>query len=331
MTRHAKISARLSALVILACGLHAPNCLADGLSVSGSVDLTVVSSYLEGNQLTYNLTGTSLDLTWVTPPQLLSVSVHPLAIGGPQRRWGDPTVWDSPALFFANAVTINQTVTGVTTLPPNVSLFEETANSLKNLGPTEQTLTITPFSVRTLYFTVSLNVEVPLKFNVTLPTGADILMDQSPVILERLTVSSGANLIANSTVIIRHDLTNSGVIAGLGASIGGAFINNSGAMMSVRNLTVDGEFTNTGRITVINGLSRIAPTTNDGPITLAGGQLLFYGGLTDNGGINGYGRLPFSITEHVGITADVSGQTLTIEPAVGPIVINGGADRKSVV
>ena len=319
-------------IFLVTTSLVSDSALAVGPSLKGNANISLSKTTNNQNQVTYTLTGNNLSfLVWNTPVQTFDVGLLPFALDGQQQRWGNPIVWDSPALAFINTANIVETVDGVVTTFPTVLFEQEDIKALQFLGPTEQTLTVTPYKIRFPYepelADISLSVGVPVRFNVTLASGANINQDQSPVTLESLTVASGANLAADS-ITTHHALNNAGSITNLSATVQGDFTNSGSA--TIRSLSVQGAFSNTGTLTfpVNASFYRSQATSNNGTLMLAGvapNALNFSVGLTDYGSIRGYGSIGFNIDEYGTLNADATGQGLVVGGnGWSPIINNHG-------
>ena len=194
---------------------------------------------------------------------------------------------------------------------------------------------------------VSIKAGVDVTFDVTIPSGKEANMDQSPVELENLTNNGILN---NSNATINQNFINTGTLNGLSGSVIGNF-SNSGSTTISSSFSVNGSFNNTGTIIFSqnSSLGRNMTTVNNGPFILDGASLFLPNGLTDNGGISGYGELRTSATLQQGAIANVAGRSLKLgkrfsDPSsaifnnsgtlqalnggiliIGPATINGGS------
>jgi hypothetical protein len=221
----------------------------------------------------------------------LPVSVSQAYLNGSTYYWGSNFyIWNNPALDLVNAVTVVPTVVGIVGLDPDVIPdILPTINTLENAGPTEQTLAISvPLDADGINgFPLNFNVDIGVKYDVTLPTGANIIMDQSNVTVQSLTIENGANLTANNTLDTRGDLVNHGLINNLGGTVEGNFVNDgtgvgTGALIN-STLTIDGSFENTGTVTIVSGgaLTSTNAIANSGDIRLNGGSINASAGFTN--------------------------------------------------
>jgi hypothetical protein len=110
------------------------------------------------------------------------------------------------------------------------------------------------------------------KFNVTIPTGAQVHNDQFQVIVENLTIQNGGAML-EPLATVRQNLTNHGS-GNFGGTVEGNFINDaiaaSGNTANVSgNLVVLGQLQNTGELNVSGLLETDASTGNSGTITVS--------------------------------------------------------------
>ena len=306
---------RIAAIATLACGFCASRCSAQGLSVSGTIAFDFSQQNNPDGSVSYTYLGEDFEnLNIQTPTLTLSVAAIDRSGSGSPLNWSNALSWDSPVLAFQTAVDAVALVDHVDTLV-GLTQVPGDLHALQNEGPTEATFTLKPIRIQYLStFIRDINVGVPIKWDVSIPSGVNISMDQSPVTVQSLTVNSGAALTANSSFDSRTFLSNSGTVSNLGGTIEGDFINNAGASTSIATLNVQGNFSNSGSLTIQSGgsLSRSAATVNSGTITLNGGALNLPGGLTNNGNLDGYSNLQINIENFGGIAANVSGQTMVI-------------------
>src|SRR6185295_7435566 len=80
-------------------------------------------------------------------------------------------------------------------------------------------------------FSIDVSGGVSFKFDVTIPTYANIVMDQA-AILERLAVETDGFLVGNPGMVIRTDLLNSGFIDELAGVVQRDFVNTGRALVT---------------------------------------------------------------------------------------------------
>jgi hypothetical protein len=146
------------------------------LTLEGTINVAY-SSYEDSEGRThYTLDSASadVDLT-INVPLAVPISVRDGALGRPDLLWNDPTIWDNPALVLGNAA--NLIVSG--TNPGAVLNLPEMVDIVRNLGPTSNASTSRSASPQATRSQPRPRASIDLKFDVTIPSGADVIMNQS--------------------------------------------------------------------------------------------------------------------------------------------------------
>jgi hypothetical protein len=231
-----------------------------------------------GDQSFWSYAGHNESLV-LTLPSVLDIS----AIPGPGTlSWADSANWSTFPLN-TSGFTVSQNGNGGFTTTANNG--QANLDVLGGFGPSEST-TITNVAVTnitpsgagpcpTCTFAVYSN-SANTKYNVTLPAGVDMTVDQFAVKVQNLTVNSGANM-ESSPPIIRQNLTNHGS-GNFGGEIQGNLINDalvaSGDVANAVTLTLDGQFQNTGEFHNTAGVFTLQSATgNAGTLEINGGEL----------------------------------------------------------
>ena len=254
------------------------------LSVSGDLGVSFQATGFNesGNPTGYGLVGVNLaDIQLNVAEYTVPIGILPLYRNGQQQIWGDPSIYDNLTLSFANAVDASGTVVNFLGGSVSVSGVNGLIHTLTNLGPTEKDVSVeVPFVSGWTSGFITANANLKLKFDVTLASGANVFMNQSDVTVEKLTVNSGAALIANTNLRVRTDLVNHGLINELGGTIEGNFYNdshfaNGHGTYVTSSLNLQGQLINHGDIWIdgSGGISTARTTNNDGRIVLNGGSL----------------------------------------------------------
>jgi len=289
------IKALKKAVLLLALLVFVARSEGESVTINGDIGLdfsTFADS--DGNFAGWNFTGSPSESLEVDPTSLVTpIGLLPFYRNGTVQYWSDPSIWDNVDLDISNAFNVDTFIVGLFSFAPSIQAGVKAVNTLENLGPTETTLSL-PVPVTSVSiegFALNLNVGFGIRYDVTLDNGSNLIMDQSNVTVQSLTVNSGASLTANSSFDTRTDLINHGLIYNLGGMVEGDLLNDgtatgSGAFIT-NNLTVQGNFTNTGAIEIDSGgaLIRSGATINAGTMRLYGGSLNVAGGLTNVGNI----------------------------------------------
>ena len=145
-------------------------------------------------------------------PLVLPIAVNPLFLNGAPSRWGDPLTWNNLLLVVGNSAAVANNIKGIlrtqrpdgTTSDSTFSVAKtfESLEILGSQGPIERPLTVRqagftagyPSNFDLLPSSVDIGVEGSLvvKWDVTLPSGANTVLDQQPT-LELLEVKSGGH------------------------------------------------------------------------------------------------------------------------------------------
>ena len=152
---------------------------------------------------------------------------------------------------------------------------------------------------------LDLGASATFKFNVTIPTFANVLMDESNITVQSLTVNSGGTLTANSSLDSRTDLVNHGLIYNLGGTIEGNLINDgtsavAGAFIA-NNLTIRGSLLNSGQATWSDGVLTGATFANSGTFSIEPAGTQSQEGKIFEGTLNNTGTV--TMTDQMGLWA----------------------------
>lgn len=265
--------------------------------LSGDLKLNFAEIRDGGGTLTgYRFQGISSSLEFdLNVPVEVPISIKADHLNQP-IFWSDFTAWDNPLLALNPTCKVVSLVGDIATdqIPIKGSL--DLYDALRNLGPTEQTSTIIPIdltpdgpvSLFGVPATFSFNAGLMLKYNVTLPAGANVAIDQKAV-LEKLTIEQGATLIGDPNMIIRTDLINNGYFGNLSGKIQGDFKNtgwpqNATAVVT-GDLTINGQLDNTGRIDLETGTLQLtaSATQNRGKFVHWNGSLNYADTFANSG------------------------------------------------
>jgi hypothetical protein len=220
----------------------------------------------------------------ITVPFVVPVSADPFAFP-PVKNWTTPVTWNDDVLLFQPAIDFGTVIVdgALGNVGQAILGIPDAWHSIQQAGPTEQTLTT---SVATLSWpggSVDIQAGVTLKYDVTIPSGAAVNMNQDSMTVERLQVASGGTLYGDPRMIVRTSLINDGLISALRGTVEGDFINNSdasngGGAMIDGTFNLKGQLKNIGTITVNSGaLNLLSPTTTNS------GKLIFFGGSLGGG------------------------------------------------
>lgn len=264
-------------------------------SVEGNVhlDLTEVPIYdafgeLVDSELVYE--GAEADLQ-INVPIVQAISVRGSALGGPVF-WGDTSTWDNPTLALGRAFPITYTVVNpLFGKPVTPSGVVETIEALTNGGPTEMTIGI-PVTISVLELpglNIDFNPGAELKWNVSIPSSADVIMNQAARV-ENLSIASGGRLTGNTNMIVREDVFNGGLFTGAAGLVEGDLINSGADSIGDRTvltgdvLTVGGTFVNQSGAGVYGAGRIVGAINNGGHIAGNAGELtLFTDSLAGSG------------------------------------------------
>jgi hypothetical protein len=291
--------------------------------LSGSIEANFSSGTDGSGNTTYSFINASATLD-------LNVPTIPVAAVN-SGYWSDPLVWNgAPILLVNDGVTIYGVFSDVVGA---VLDFPNEVNSLVNSGPTEQSIGIPGFSLESsLGLNASFGAYANLTYDVTVPTGIQIVMDQPTVIVQSLAIQQGATLTGNGGFTVRTDLSNKGTLYNVGGTIQGNFLNiTCGSQAAYANitapLTVQGSLFNTGTVSIESGasLSVAQPTSNNGTLIQYGGAINVPGALTNNASFQSFGGTIPSINNSTnGIITIVSNNASPVR-IWGGTLNNGGA------
>ncbi len=211
-------------------------------------------------------------------PLRVPISIRESKIGEPDLKWDQITVWDNPALAAANGATILSVLTSGGLGPALIEAPAAVDALLVNVGPTEReipgsldVLTITSDEVPG--FELGLGVTGTLRFDVTIPTGAAINLNQT-AILESLTLQPNSYLNGRADMVVKQSLLNLGSIEHLGGTIHRNYTN-YGSSSADLNLELPERFRNFGEFRLKGG------RTIGGNSAATSGSFHFEGGTFD--------------------------------------------------
>ncbi len=204
----------------------------------------------------------------------IAVSAEPSAW---QTNWGDLSAWSASATLsnsFAATEAIYDLASGLRSFSPVqvVSSLSDLKQLWQNAGPTERMPSISfPLlgadttkaakAIQDYHITLGYNVTTPIRYDVTIPTGANMLMNQQNVIVESLAIQSGAVLTGNSTMTVRTDLTNDGSTILNGGVIEGHLHNTGGITLLSQSLLLRDSLDGGGTVNVLSGgLNVLSPS-----------------------------------------------------------------------
>ena len=251
------------------------------IPVEGDILLYFTSLYdQQGNHTGYRYDGAQVGVSLnANIPVVIPIGIKDSRLGMP-CSWNEPSNWNGILLQLTNIGNIVKAVVNDGVGHPSFTENWQAWKALVEGGPTEKTFSQTIVEIDVPGLNLSFGTGLAEKFDVYLVSGADVLMDQT-VILERLTVYSGAHVTGNSTFVTRTDLLNYGLFDNLMGTVQGNFVN-TGALSQGEGawiagpLNVQGQLLNMGEIRIPSGsLILSMPTANDGTIVVEGGSLQF--------------------------------------------------------
>ena len=234
------------------------------------------------------------DLT-LGAPALKSVSATPSTT---LLSWSNPKAWNGSYIAVAGAIDVINIVDSLVNLYP-VEAIKTIQNTLTAFGPTEQTFDVPGLSAKLDFYGVhllSIGISLNVTYSVTIPSGAQIAMNQNVHIYD-LSVHLGGYLQAGMNAFqIDTDVTNSGVldiVTGPGGSVNGTLFN-FGTVNLNGELAVGTEIINADVITSntiqtlycpqINNYGGRIEATNGGNLSLASTTSNTHGTIEANGG-----------------------------------------------
>ncbi len=248
-------------------------CLLSGnvptLEVSGTVNLVFSSSTASDGTVTYHYMGGEADLSVnLNVPATVPIAVRAGVLGQSDLSYANPTIWDNPVLAVANAVNVVSNMSG----PGAVFNIADTVDILKAGGPTERHIDVPgTMTANAVGGSATFSAGIDLKFDVTIPAGADVIMNQSPTI-ESLTIEQGGALSGNNGMVVRNDVRNAGVFTNLAGRFGDDFFNEPTGYASNDDIStlfvLADELFNYGELRMDSPLTLNRPTTNYGELHL---------------------------------------------------------------
>ena len=291
----------VSAFVVACFSISPAN--ATGPSLSGFISVNFVFSpdnpAIPGDQSYWYWNGVSGSLT-LTIPSVINTMIKPSVIGPTTLYWANAGNWTQPP-FDMGGVSIGQSGSG--SYNASINYGQSTLDVFRGFGPVEGAQTFSQVDItqasgtgESLHYpdfsTVQSNFATS-KFNVTIPSGAQVSNNQFQVIVENLTVQSGGTML-DPLAIIRHDLTNHGS-GNFGGTVEGNFINDaivaSGDTATVSSMVLQGQLQNTGQLNITGILETDAATANSGSILLSAGTITANALFTNNGSVNSSGSI----------------------------------------
>ena len=297
--------------IILALSAELSFAALPDVPVDGDIELYFTAIYDDqGNFSSYRYDGSvASDSLNANLPVIVPIGISSLQLGQPGLYWSEMRNWSGNSLQLINFTNIVKPVISAAGGAPILSLSQtwKAIDSMQNGGPTERSISTDIVDVYSQYLPggqLSFGAGLDVKFDVTLQSTANVIMDQSDVVLEKLTLDAGANLTGNSSLVVRTDLVNHGFFGNLAGTIEGNFINDGNAAQGNRalvdgNLYVQGQLSNTGEIWVNSGRLNLAQIANNGgSIVVNGGSIQATSGFTNlrsfelrNGGVSATGGL----------------------------------------
>jgi len=282
---------------------HSASGQATGI-LTGSI-IADYSSSSGQNGTVYGFSDASASLNLAVPiiPASAAVSVG-------AEDWSSPATWTGAPILLSNGgVTIAgndaQAVGAFLSVPAS-------ANTLVNSGPTELSVIFYNLNLESAQVpgvNASFTVAAAVTYDVTIPTSADVTMDQQGVTVHSLTVDSGGTLSGDGNFDIRTNVLNQGIFDSLGGIVEGDFTNQASGDVTGA-LYVDGNFSNTGSLSLEQGssLNLSLASSNNGQLDLHGGSISVPGYLTNNGTFNWYtGTIPSATNSLSGVISIFSG------------------------
>jgi hypothetical protein len=336
---------------MMLAGMARPG-IADSVPVEGDILLYFTSLYdQEGNWIGHRYDGSQVSLKLnANIPITIPIGIKDAFVGQGTLFWSEPRIWNNAILPLTNYGNIVKAIVNDGVGHPSIQQNWKAWDALLNGGPTEKTFSQTIVEIDVPGFNLSFGAGLSEKFDVYLVDGVDILMDQT-VVLERLTVYSGARVTGNNTFRTRTDLVNRGLFDNLMGTIEGDFVNDGqtgaqGRAVIMGPLNVLGNLLNTGEIEVASGVLTLnRPTANDGLLTLFGGQLqlggdfsnfgtldLKIGDVSGSGTVMNFGLLRKS--GPVGSSVTIPSALVStgmLEVSSGTLTLHGGGDITGIM
>ncbi|MFZ5829604.1 MAG: beta strand repeat-containing protein [Planctomycetota bacterium] len=295
----------LVAVVCAAIACIWPNALR---AESGTIDGTAEFNFLEhveydelGNLTVhyYDFVSGSLDLD-LNLPLTFEVTIASSALGDEATPWSNSLSWDSVPLQVAVTAElfpqVVEVVGGVTSgdIPAVYAALNEIDDLLESGGPTERGFTYA-FEFKSddpglENWKLNASAGATLRFDVRLPSGADVLLNQTGVVVQNLSIANGAYFDGdNTTITIRENLDCRGEVERLTANIGGDFLALSTADVRSSKVTVAGNAANSGYVDA--GLNVTGDLENVGTLRwrngTVDGDVINSGTMTASGGVKG--------------------------------------------
>ncbi|MHB1768087.1 MAG: hypothetical protein ACYCUV_09585, partial [Phycisphaerae bacterium] len=236
------------------------------LSSSSALNFDFAPQYDNNGDLSgYSYDGAANFGVNMSVPIVLDATFDPGSGSPPNTAWNSTTDWgsvDGVLDFTTTEITVQAVVNDVAAvddplaIPSAISSSLTAINALQNLGPTERSISvgIADFTASGSYngfatdATVGLSATADLEFDVTIPqVPATVLMNQSDVVLNGLTIDTGGSLSSDGNYLTINNVSN------------GQLLIQSGGTFSVPGAT-----------TAIN-----VPTTIDGLLLADGGAVEF--------------------------------------------------------
>jgi len=298
---------------------------------NGSGQLTVGSINL--GSYTTQFDGTTETIQYNSPALVLPIG----SIQGGNLAWSQSGNWNNADLLLVNGFAeLSDVFEGGSGFSLSAT-YQEAVNS-EYQGPTQRVIQ-TPLQISA--HGVSANANLVIGFDVTIPNGSEVIMDQPGVVLNSLTVNSGGNLSARTDLTVGSDgFYNYGLVSNLGGSVAGDFINgdpqngpNAFAQIA-GTLTIQGRFINSAEIAIgeggsLNLSSKEKTNFNDGTMLLGGGSIS--GNLVNAGDfVWASGFINGSFTNYVGhnftvIGTDAKAITTGLFTNLGTVTQQAGA------
>lgn len=291
-----------AAFAVISCILAAATVEAVNPSLSGSVSVhfTFIPDVPEipGDQSYWSWSGVSGSLS-LAIPSVIETSIKPSVIGPTPLNWYNPANWTQPTLDMGG-VFIGQSGNGTHTATTNYG--SSTLDVFRGFGPVEGAATYTQVDITHAAgagepahypdFDSVLSNHATTKFNVTIPSGAQVHANQYQIIVENLTIQSGGALL-EPVAVVRHNLINHGS-GTFGGTVQGDFVNDaisaSSNVATVSSMRLEGQLQNTGELQIPGTMETVATTANSGTLVIDSGNLIVDAAFTNNGSITALGN-----------------------------------------
>ena len=193
----------LSAYVVASFSISPAVATSPSLSGSAAANFVYVPDNpdLPGDQSYWFWNGATGSLT-LSIPSVIDTTIKPSAIGATPLNWYDSTIWTQPILDMSG-LSVGQNGSG--TYNATVNYGSSTLDVFRGFGPRENADTFSQVDFTNASgagepphypdFDSVLSSHATSKFNVTIPTGAQVNGNQFEITVENLTVQSGGAML----------------------------------------------------------------------------------------------------------------------------------------